>query len=170
VEFASEKWGGIPHYRGEMRRLGHDEHGAWWWGDAGRTIFRGDEALFTTNEDVLICVPDGAWWSAAWWVGHPEVSLYVNINTPVVYEPDRFVVVDLDLDVVRLVDGTASIVDQDEFAEHQVRYGYPPDVIAETLRVTDDVLAAVEAGQAPFTGGVAESWIERARSGPTPSS
>jgi protein associated with RNAse G/E len=85
----------------------------------------------------------------------------------VVYETHRFVVVDLDLDVVRLVDGTASIVDQDEFAEHRVRYGYPPDVIAETVRVTDEVLAAVQAGQAPFAGGAAEAWIERARSGPT---
>lgn len=163
MDFASEKWGGIPHYRGEMRRLGDDEHGVWWWGDRGGTIWRGDTPLFERQHDVLILVPDGAWWSAAWWVGHPEVSLYVNINTPVVYEADRFVVIDLDLDVVRLADGSASIVDQDEFAEHQVRYGYPADVIAETERVTDEVLAAVVAGEEPFRGDVAAGWIERAR-------
>lgn len=35
--------------------------------------------------------------------------------------------VDLDLDVVRRFDGSAEILDEDEFAEHQVRYGYPPE-------------------------------------------
>lgn len=163
MEFASEKWGGIPHYRGVVHHLGDDEHGRWWWGPAGRTIYRGDDPLFVTAEDALFLVPGAAWWSAAWWVDHPEVSLYVNINSPVVYEPDRFVSTDLDLDVVRRVDGHVEVVDRDEFELHQVRYGYPPDVIAEVERTTAEVHAAVVRGDPPFGGGVAEAWIRRAR-------
>ena len=38
--------------------------------------------------------------------------------------------VDLDLDVVRGTDGPLVVDDEDEFAEHQVALGYPPEVVA----------------------------------------
>ena len=50
MELASEKWGGHLHYRGAVVHLGDDEHGSWFWGAAGRTIFRGDEPLFVTEQ------------------------------------------------------------------------------------------------------------------------
>jgi protein associated with RNAse G/E len=34
-------------------------------------------------------------------------------------------------DVIRRFDGSAEILDEDEFPEHQVRYGYPPEVISQ---------------------------------------
>ena len=37
--------------------------------------------------------------------------------------------VDLDLDVVRRTDGTVYVDDEDEFAEHRVSFGYPPEVV-----------------------------------------
>jgi len=75
VELASEKWGGSPHYRGLVHHLGDDEYGAWRWGPAGRTIFRGDEALFVTEQDVVTVIAPDAWWAPAWWIGHVEVDL-----------------------------------------------------------------------------------------------
>ena len=167
MEYASEKWGAQPHYRGEVRFLGEDQHGRWWWGPKGRTIFRGDAELFVTKEDVLFLVPPGAWWNVAWWVGHAEVELYVNIGTPMVDEPDRMVSTDLDLDVIRKVDGTVEVVDRDEWEEHQVRYGYPLDVIERVEAVTEEVRALVEQGAPPFDAATSAHWIERARTGPT---
>lgn len=163
MEYASEKWGARPHYRGEVRRLGDDEHGTWWWGPQGRSIFRGDVELFATKEDVLFLVPPDAWWTVAWWVGHPEVELYVNIGTPIVEESERIVSTDLDLDVIRRVDGTVHVLDRDEFEEHQVRYGYPADVIEKVEAVTEEVRAMVERGGPPFDAATPAGWVERAR-------
>ena len=59
-------------------------------------------------------------------------------------------VVDLDLDVVLLHDGTVELLDEDEFAEHQVRYGYPAEVVAQALATADELLARVAAGDEPF--------------------
>ena len=51
--------------------------------------------------------------------------------------------VDLDLDVIRRFDGTWYVDDEDEFAEHQVSYGYPPELVAsreaECARVSDEI-------------------------------
>lgn len=85
-------------------------------------------------------------------------------NTPVVHEPDRLVVVDVDLDVIRFVDGRVEVVDRDEFEEHQVRFGYPPEVIDRTERETAGIHAIVAAGAEPFAGASAAAWVERARS------
>ena len=159
MEFATEKWGGIPHYRGTVERLGEDEFGAWWWGAKGRTIYRGDEPLFVAEHGVAFLVPPDQWWSATWWWGHPEIDLYVNIGTVAVVEADRVVSTDLDLDVIRRVDGTCEIIDQDEFEAHQVLYGYPPDVIERTEATADEVLDLMQRRVPPFDDVAARAWV-----------
>src|SRR4029453_14012467 len=71
----------------------------------GRTVRRGEAPAFTTEQDSLFLVPPGAWWSLAWWLEHEEVVLYVNIQTPAVWDGDRLTTVDIDLDVIRFTDG-----------------------------------------------------------------
>jgi len=163
MELASEKWGGHPHYRGPMRHLGDDEHGAWLWGPAGRTIERGDGTVFTTEQDALILVPPGAWWQPAWWLGHPEIDVYVNINTPAEWSDGRVVAVDLDLDVIRFTDGRVEVVDRDEFEVHQVRYGYPAGIVDAAEAATAEAYDRVVRRAPPFDGAAAARWAERAR-------
>jgi protein associated with RNAse G/E len=162
LEFATEKWGGVPHYRGTVEHLGDDEFGGWWWGAKGRTIFRGDVPLYVAEIDVLFLVPTDAWWSATWWFGHPELELYVNVGTVAVHEADRIVSTDLDLDVIRLVDGTCKIVDVDEFEEHQVAYGYPQDVIDRADATASEVLDLMVRKVPPFDDVAAIAWAATA--------
>ncbi len=58
--------------------------------------------------------------------------------------------VDLDLDVIRRRGGAIELVDQDEFADHQVKYGYPPEVVSEAEQSASWLLAALESGDEPF--------------------
>jgi protein associated with RNAse G/E len=167
VEYATEKWGGHPHYRGAAELLGEDEHGRWIWGPAGRPIHRGDEVLFHTEHPALTCIPDGEWWAAAWWLGHPTMDLYVNINTPAVWTPGLVTAVDLDLDVVRAHDGLVEVVDRDEFELHQRRYGYPQDLIERTEAATADAFERVRRNEPPFDGAAACEWAGRAGAVPT---
>jgi uncharacterized protein len=51
------------------------------------------------------------------------------------------------------------VVDEDEFAEHQVRYGYPADVISAAERATAWLLDAISAKAEPF-GAAYRSWLE----------
>ena len=163
IDYVGEKWGGAPHYAGTMCVLGDDEHGTWLWGPAGRTISRGGTPLFTTQQDVIAVIPEDGWWAATWWLGHPELELYVNIATPAVRTPTAITYIDLDLDVIRRHDGTCEIVDQDEFEDHQVALGYPPHIVEATTKAADDVLRAVTDGHAPFDGAAAAEWTATAR-------
>ena len=163
MEFATEKWGGIPHYRGTVELAGEDEFGAWWWGARGRPIYRGEQQLFVAEQDVVFLVPRDAWWSATWWFDHPEVELYVNIGTVAVVEEARVVSTDLDLDVIRWNDGRCEIVDRDEFEAHQVAYGYPPDVIAVADATATEVLDRMRRDEPPFDGAAARAWAARFR-------
>lgn len=168
VDHVAEKWGGAPHYRGSAFVLGRDDAGTWLWGPAGRTIMRGPVPAFVTDRDAITLVPPDAWWSASWWLDSPDVELYVNINTPVERLPGVLRYVDLDLDVVRLVDGTCEIVDREEFALHQVELGYPADIVAATAAAADEVLSAVACRVPPFDGAAARRWTVVARTSDLP--
>jgi protein associated with RNAse G/E len=163
VVYALEKWGGHPHYRGPMYHLGDDEHGSWLWGWAGREVYRGAELAFVTEVDSLTVITPRAWWTAHWWLGHPDVELYVNIDTPAEWDGDQVVAVDLDLDVIRYNDGRVTIVDEDEFALHQVQLGYPRDLIAAARTAADHAYDLLLRNEPPFDGEAARRWAMRAR-------
>ena len=56
--------------------------------------------------------------------------------------------------------GEVFVDDEDEFAEHQVAYGYPADVVEAAQASCDRVFAAVRARQAPYDG-TARVWLDR---------
>lgn len=58
--------------------------------------------------------------------------------------------IDLDLDVEVYEDGRVTLVDEDEFAEHQLRYRYPPEVIAAAEASAQTALQLARTGDAPF--------------------
>jgi protein associated with RNAse G/E len=64
-----------------------------------------------------------------------------------------------DLDVVHPRDGRDPFIDdEDEFALHQVEFGYPPEVITTAESAVRDLLTAVTARRPPFDGS-AEPWL-----------
>jgi uncharacterized protein len=53
-----------------------------------------------------------------------------------------------------------TVLDEDEFAEHQVRYGYPVEVVEQAQATTDDLVARLTARTEPFAA-VGTAWLER---------
>ena len=75
---------------------------------------------------------------------------YCNVTTPAQYDGEAVRYIDLDLDVLVFPDGKMKVVDEDEFLEHSVRMGYPPDVIEQARRAVDELIALAHAAQFPF--------------------
>jgi protein associated with RNAse G/E len=86
------------------------------------------------------------------------VTLYIDITTPPFWDGPVLRAVDLDLDVVRGVDGRVWIEDEDEFAEHRVELGYPDDVASAAEKSCARVHAAVLRAEAPYDGSH-EPWL-----------
>lgn len=88
-----------------------------------------------------------------WLDGWRPYMHYVNIATPATWHDGALRYVDLDLDVIWKAQTDAIILDdEDEFALHQTRFGYPPDLIAQAWRTRDEVRALLEQRAPPFDG------------------
>jgi predicted RNA-binding protein associated with RNAse of E/G family len=168
------KWGDRPHWQFEGIHLGSDEHGEWLGVPAGTRHHRpGHE--FHSLVDTVTLVPAGGWYAATFHAPGTWCHLYVDVATPGRWDGDVLRMVDLDLDVVRMASqlpadlpagfvayagpGDVFVDDEDEFAEHQVAFGYPPEVIAGAQASCDELVAAVRAGLPPYDG-THQRWLD----------
>jgi len=169
------KWGDRPHWHFEGIHLGSDEHGEWIGFPKG-THNRRPGFEFDSEVDAVSLVPAEGWFIATFQAPGIWCDLYVDMATPATWDGDVLRAVDLDLDVVRLSDplpaavldsaaeegrtaGELFVDDEDEFAEHQVAYGYPADVIEAAQASRDQVFAAASARQAPYDG-THRRWLD----------
>ncbi|MGZ6938577.1 MAG: DUF402 domain-containing protein [Oryzihumus sp.] len=157
------KWDGREHWLAPLRRLGIDHHGVWLGGPAGTVFTRPEVVAYEATGPLVMLVPPGRAWVARFYgEGHRhDTRVYVDMATPAVWSAsgDEVTMVDLDLDVVRTRDARVYVDDEDEFAEHRVRFGYPREVVRMAEASRDAVLAAVRAEQAPFVPAVWEPWL-----------
>ncbi len=72
--------------------------------------------------------------------------------------------VDLDLDVIIAPDKTYKVVDQDEFIEHQIKYGYDKALIKQAEQGVQTVTEDLQKCMYPFDGAVDE-WIKQLKLG-----
>ena len=164
VHWNGRKWPDRLHWQFDMRRLGADLHGTWLHLPPASTVRRGEEPerQLTTGFVMLVPSDPDAWWEAEFYWDHPRELIYVNIGTPCEWSEGAIRQVDLDLDVIRRLDGGVGTLDEDEFAAHQVVYAYPPELIEGARRAADEVTRMLERHAEPF-GRAAETWIGRAR-------
>ena len=152
------KWGDRPHWEYDAVFLGSDEHGDWLGCRTGTFYARPGMAFEATFAGVVLVPTGGASHLAAFNDRYAQAAIYVDMTTPPVWDGAALRAVDLDLDVVKQRDGKIFLDDEDEFAEHQLLFGYPPEVVAMAEQTAAEVLAAVHAGTAPYDG-TADAWL-----------
>jgi uncharacterized protein len=162
VRVVYTKYDGSLHWHMTMRYLGEDEHGVWLGAPADTTIQRGSEPPIVLAQPFVELIPEGKWWTATFNGAPAETEIYCDIGTPPRWpEPGEVTMVDLDLDVYkRRADGQPHIDDEDEFAEHQVRYGYPREVIAQAEQAAGWLMEAIGAGAEPFASRYL-TWLDQ---------
>jgi hypothetical protein len=168
VRVVYTKYDGSLHWHYTMRHLGEDEYGTWLGAAPGLSARRGSEPPIVIEQPHVLLVPNGSWWTATFNGEPTNTEIYCDIATPPKWPGDGEVTMaDLDLDVVRLrADKTVLLVDQDEFAEHQLRYDYPPEVISGAREAAEWLQEAISAGAEPFASAYLP-WLEKA-SAPRP--
>lgn len=160
VDVTFTKWVTRPHWRFGMLHLAEDEWGTWLWTPPGSTARRGSEPVQTFDHLNVKLISPGQWWTAIW-NDSKRFDLYIDIVTPPAWQNDRVTMVDLDLDVIRLNSGDVVIDDEDEFAKHQLAYGYPDAVIAKARQTADEISTRIANGQEPFNE-VGKAYMQQA--------
>src|SRR5689334_14246153 len=163
VRCETRKWPDRPHWTFDGVYLGEDEHGEWLGFPAGTHNSRPGYA-FDSQVDCVTLVPVSGWYVATFHAPGIWCDTYIDISTPATWDGTLLSCVDLDLDVIRMSPapptsrppgvtaepGVTFIDDEDEFAEHQVAYGYPAEVVSEARRTADELVPLVESGVPPF--------------------
>lgn len=145
------KWGGGRHWEFPLQVLGRDEHGVWGGGSTGTRLSRPGNTFDSTHDWVSLFPDGGKAWTASFYdAPDQEVAVFVDMTTEPVWRGDTVNMVDLDLDVVLLRDGSLFVDDEDEFDEHRRTLGYPAGLVALALGTADAVLDAVGRGVEPF--------------------
>ncbi|MCM2429297.1 DUF402 domain-containing protein [Streptomyces sp. RKAG337] len=160
VRVEYRKYDGSLHWNMAVHRLGEDEHGVWLGAPADSVMRKGHGPEVPCPEAQVLLFPRQGWWTAAFNAAPRSTEIYCDITTPPEWRSASLVtMVDLDLDVIRKRGKpTPLLVDEDEFAEHQVRYGYPADVIEQAAAAAQWLMRQVGDGAEPFTT-VYRSWL-----------
>jgi uncharacterized protein len=162
VRVVYTKYDGSLHWHGTVQHLGTDEHGVWLGASADTNWRRGGEPPITFEAAHVLLIPDERWWTATFNAEPGRFDIYCDITTPPRWpRADEVTMADLDLDVLRMREtGQVLLVDEDEFAEHQVRYGYPAEVISRAEQAARWLQEAISAGAEPFAGAF-RPWLDR---------
>lgn len=155
------KWGGRPHWEYDALLLGDDEHGTWLGLPTGTRVARPGVELVSAEPQVVL-VPPACGFVATFYApgGDGPCEVYVDITTVPEVVEDRVYAVDLDLDVLRGWSGRVWVDDEDEFADHRVRFGYPPEVVDLALTTCAEVRRTVHRGDAPFDLATHRRWLD----------
>lgn len=151
------KWQERPHWRFETRWLGADEFGTWLVGAPGIRLQRADEPPIFEKHGFVQLVPDRGDWIAFFNLSGP-FEIYVDVTTTPRWRGGSVTCVDLDLDVVRRPGGGVEVLDEDEFAAHQVELGYPAAVVRQARETADWLIAALSTRREPFDA-VGPAWL-----------
>lgn len=167
VRVTTTKWPDRPHWVYAGVWLGEDEHGGWVGYPVGSRFTRPGadyvapyaQVGLVPHAHVLAAVHPGAGWLPAFHdVGGP-LEVYVDVTTPPRTVGTAVRAVDLDLDVLRGPHGRTWVDDEDEFADHRVRFGYPDEVVAAALASCAAVERAVAAREAPYDAATPARWL-----------
>ena len=154
------KWGGRPHWEMDLRYLGADRFGDWLGSPAGMPMRRPGWTTRTDAECAFLVPVEGDFVASFNGRGVPT-AVYVDVTDTPIWDGETVRAMDLDLDVIRRWDGTVLVDDEDEFAEHRVQYGYPPEVVDAAQRSCDQLVAAIGGAEEPWSS-VGHTWCAQA--------
>lgn len=151
VRVVYTKYDGSAHRDYLARRLAEDDLGTW------LGVTTGTESIYHGRPSVeripfVLLVPHSAWWTAMFNPPPRTSEVYCDIASPARWaDEDSVALVDLDLDVVRRRHtGLIQLLDEDEFADHRERFGYPDDLVVQSRAAAGALMTALGDGTEPF--------------------
>lgn len=159
IEVRSFKWPRRPTSVTIARLLGEDHFGRWlgvaqgdpWW-----TADRSRYGVFT--EALVKLVPNNTFWTACFHPVDPVVD--VDIVLPVDWANDVLEEVDLELDILRFIDGSVHVRDQDKFEQVRMLWTMPEAIVTQAVATCEQIQHLVECSTEPF-GQVGQMWLTR---------
>lgn len=164
IRLTFRKYDNSLHWHSVVRHLGEDEHGIWLGWGRNQQMARGAEPPIIAKAASVQLIRRKDWWTGRFLTKPDGLHVYCDITTVAEWTAtDEVTLIDLDLDVLSFRDGRPPMIDdEDEFLEHQQRYGYPREVIDTARTTADELLEAVRANEEPFKSAYLR-WLDLVR-------
>ncbi|MDW4571780.1 DUF402 domain-containing protein [Microbacterium sp. M3] len=161
LQFRWRKWDGGRHWVNDCVYLGSDRWGDWLGQPDGWRNVRPGREMTAHGPNVTLVPPSGDFAMTVNGTPH-RVRIYIDVAWDVRWENREPQGIDMDLDVVKAIDGRGLFIDdRDEWDEHRVAYGYPLDIVEKLETLALDLERRVGAGEAPFDDATADAWLAR---------
>lgn len=155
VQVASTKYDGSLHYQYSATVVDDDGDRLRAWVPAGTQLhsYRGDRS---TPRPFLRVHDRRRYWNleVIWERNWRPRQHYVNIALPSTWSDGTLRFVDIDLDVSWTADGRVLLLDEDEFADHRERLGYPQWLVDRAWAAVDEVRGLISLERPPFDGSL----------------
>ncbi|MGI8868139.1 MAG: DUF402 domain-containing protein [Mycobacteriales bacterium] len=144
VRVHKQKYPARSHLTSQLEVIGNDGFGTW--------LYRPRDAML--DRAGLVLLPRERWWTSWWWIGRENDPtrrwISVDICTPPVLADDGWHYDDLEIDLVRLSDGSILVLDEDEFEDACHSVPYPQEVATAARRTRDEMHLMLENDAEPF--------------------
>ena len=159
IEVRGFKWPRRPTSVAVASLLGEDEYGRWL-GVAKGSPWRAADGVRSGvfHSSFVKLVPTDTFWTACFNATTPVVD--VDIVLPVRWTNDVLEEVDLELDILRSIDGGVSVRDQDVFDHVRVTWSMPDHIAAQAEATCARIRELVERRVEPFDS-VGQAWLTR---------
>lgn len=159
VRVVYRKYDGSAHRDYPARRLAEDDLGTWLGVSEGTaSVYHGRPSI--ERIPFVLLVPHQGWWTGMFNPPPRTSEVYCDIATPARWRGNTVHIVDLDLDVVRRREtGLVELRDEDEFADHRVRWHYPDQLVARAEAAAEWLYDALGDGTEPFATAF-KKWLE----------
>lgn len=124
-------------------------------------VTESDGRTWITREPSICYFHAERWFNIICMLREDGVYYYVNISSPFVFDNNSIKYIDYDLDVKVFPDMSYLILDEDEYADHKKKMGYP-EVIDKILRRNlETLLSWIKQRKGPFAPDFINVWTSR---------
>ena len=153
MQVISTKYDGTLRDSYEAQLLDHDGPMLRLGVPAGTPVFDGRRGRTVQSDDTAVELYFEDRWYNVWHLREHTVFpnlWYANVAMPAVFDGEKLQWTDLDIDVRCHLDGSLTVLDEDEFEYNRVEMGYPAEVVEQALSARDEILRLGRAGASPF--------------------
>ncbi|HLR80877.1 MAG TPA: DUF402 domain-containing protein [Bacillota bacterium] len=123
-------------------------------------VLESDGRTWMTREPAILYFSANHWFNVIGMLRKGGIYYYCNMSSPFVYDAEALKYIDYDLDFKVYPDFTYELLDEDEYAEHKKKMGYPA-VIDRILHEQMDILKKwIHQRFGPFSPEFVDRWYE----------
>lgn len=124
-------------------------------------VIESDGRRWYTREPAICFYYYDRWYNVMAMIRKRGIYYYCNLASPSVYDGEAIKNIDYDLDVKVYPDGNIVLLDDDEFAVHQVLMDYDPEIIDFVVAEQKRLVNLIKSKSFPFTDETINDYFER---------